>query len=119
VLVADDHAGMVTAIGRLLALDCEVVGSVADGRGLLEAVGRLRPDVIVLDLNMPDVNGLEACRQVMRADPNMKVIVLTAYRDAAIMKEALAAGACAFVAKQTVAEDLPSAIQRVCADRHS
>lgn len=115
VLIADDHPGIVTAIEGLLAPACEVVGSVTDGGALLEAAGRLRPDVIVLDLNMPDVNGLEACRQITRAIPDMKVIVLTAESDAAIMEEALSVGASAFIVKQAIAEDLLPAIKRVCA----
>ena len=117
VLIADDHPGIVTAIAGLLALDCEVVGSVADGGALLEAAGRLQPDVIVLDLNMPDVNGLEACQQIMRAIPGMKVIMLTAESDAVIMQKALSLGACAFIVKQTIAADLLPAIKRACALR--
>ena len=78
VLLADDYPEMVKAVGRLLALDCEVVGSVADGSALLEAAQRLAPDVIVLDLNLPNVNGLEACRQITRVNPAMKVIMFTA-----------------------------------------
>ena len=116
VLLADDHAGIVTALGRWLAPDCEVVGSVAEGGALLEAAARLLPEVIVLDLNMPNVNGLEACRQVTQAMPGMKVIVLTAVSDADIMQRALAAGASAFVVKGAIAEDLLSTIKRLCAD---
>lgn len=116
VLLADDYPGMITAIGRLLALDCEVVGSVDDGGALLEAADRLRPDVVVADLNLPNVNGLEACRQITRTIPQTKVIVLTAENDAALRQSALAAGAFAFVAKQAVADDLLSAIERACTD---
>jgi DNA-binding NarL/FixJ family response regulator len=115
VLVADDHPGLVTAIGRLLAFDCDVVGSVGDGGALPEAAGRLHPDVIVLDLNMPKVNGLEACRHITRTIPGVKVIVLTAAGDTAIRQAALAAGASAFIVKQSIAEELPSTIKRVCA----
>jgi len=99
-----------------LAQDCEVVGSVAEGGALLEAAGRLQPDVIVLDLNIPNVNGLEACWQVTQAMPGMKVIVLTAVSDADIMQRALAVGASAFVAKRSIVEDLLPAIKRLCAD---
>ena len=69
---------MVKAVCRVLALDCEVVGTVADGSAVLEAAQRLQPDVIVLDLNLPKVNGLEACRQITQVNPKMKVIVFTA-----------------------------------------
>jgi DNA-binding NarL/FixJ family response regulator len=114
VLLADDYPGFVTALRRLLALDCEVVGSVADGSHLLEAAERLKPDVVVLDLNMPNMNGLEACRQLTEAVPQTKVIVLTAATDAAIAQRALAAGAFAFIAKQAVADDLLSIVKRAC-----
>ena len=76
-LIADDHADLVKAVGRLLAVDCDVVGTVADGSAVLEAAQRLQPDVIVVDLNLPNVNGLEACRQITQAHPEMKVIVFT------------------------------------------
>ena len=108
---------MVKAIGRFLARDCEVVGSVADGCALLEAAVRLQPDVIVLDLNMPTVSGLEACRQISAAIPAAKIVVLTAEADAAVVRMALAAGASAFVAKQAIADELLPSIKRVCADR--
>ena len=76
VLLADDYPGMVTAVSRLLSLDCEVVGTVTDASALLESAQQLPPDVIVLDLNLPDLSGLEACRQLTQAHPQMKVIVL-------------------------------------------
>ena len=62
VLIAEDHPGVAKAICRLLALDCDIVGNVADGRAVLEAVQRLQPDVVVVDLNLPHVHGLEVCR---------------------------------------------------------
>jgi DNA-binding NarL/FixJ family response regulator len=117
VLVADDFPDIVTAVGRLLAPDCDMVGSVDDGGALLEAAERLQPDVIVLDLNLPTVSGLEACRQITRAYPHIKVILVTAGRDPAIMRATLAAGASAFIEKRAVADDLLPAIRRACADR--
>jgi len=116
VLIADDYPGIVSAIGRLLAPDCDVVGSVADGSALLEAAERLQPDVVVLDVNMPKLNGLDACRLLRKTIPHTKVIMLTAMIDAAIMQQALALGASAFIAKQAVGDDLLSAILRVCGD---
>ena len=86
---------------------------------LLEAAERLQPDLIVLDLNIPTVNGLEACRQITKASPHIKVILLTADRDSAIMGAALAAGASAFIEKQAIGDDLLPAIQRACADRQA
>ena len=81
VLIAEDHPGVAKAVCRLLALDCEVVGTVADGSAVLEAVQRLQPDVIVVDLNLPNVNGLEACRQITQLNPAAKVIVFSAMND--------------------------------------
>ncbi len=85
-----------------------------DDRGaLLEGGERLQPDVIVLDLNNPTVNGLQACRQITKANPDITVILPTAESDSAIMHAALAAGASAFIEKQTIVEDLLSAITRM------
>jgi DNA-binding NarL/FixJ family response regulator len=117
VLVADDHPGMVKAVCRLLALDCEVVGSVADGGALLEAAQRLQPDVIVLDVNLPTVHGLEACRQITQVNPAMKVIVLTALDDPVIKQRSFAVGASAFVCKLDLGDHLLSAIKRLRLDR--
>ncbi len=116
VLVADDHPEVAKAVCRLLALDCEIVGSVADGSALLEAAQRLQPDVVVLDVNLPNVHGLEACRQITRAHPEMKVIVFTAMDDPEIRERSFAVGAAAFVSKVGHA-DLLSAIRRLSVDR--
>ena len=116
VLVADDHPEVSKAVCRMLALDCEIVGTVADGSALLEAAQRLEPDVVVLDVNLPNVHGLEACRQITQAIPEIKVIVFTALDDSAVRERSIAAGASAFVSKLASA-DLLSAINRVCGDR--
>ena len=115
VLIADDHAGVTKAVCRLLALDCEVVGNVADGRAVLEAAQRLQPDVIVVDLNLPHVPGLEACRQIKQARPDAKVIVYSAMNDPDVRQRSLEVGASAFVCKGR--DDLLSAIKRLCDDQ--
>ena len=115
VLLADDYPGMVKAVSRLLTLDCDVVGSVADGSALLEAAAQLQPDVIVLDVNLPKIHGLEACRQVLRANPTVKVVVFTAMTDPDIKQQFLDAGASAYVSKTGV-EDLLSAIKQLSID---
>ena len=114
-LVADDHPEVAKAVCRLLALDCEVVGSVADGSALLEAAQRLQPDVVVLDVNLPNVHGLEACRQITQAHPEMKVIVFTAMSDQDIREMSFAVGASAFVSKLATG-DLLAAIRELSAD---
>jgi DNA-binding NarL/FixJ family response regulator len=116
VLIADDYPDMVKAISRLLALDCEIVGSIADGSALLEAVERLAPDVIVLDVNLANVRSLDACREMTRLNPEMKVIMFTAMEDSNISQTFLDAGASAFVSKVASVELLLT-IKRLWADR--
>jgi len=117
VLVADDHPGVVKAVSRLLALEYDVVGNVADGAGLLEAAQRFRPDVVVLDLNLPNVDGLKACRQLMQQSPEMKVILFTAVDDPDVRRRAFEAGAADFVHKLARVDDLLSAVERLDASR--
>jgi len=112
VLLAEDHDGVAKAVRRVLAVDCEVVGSVADGKAVLEAAQRLQPDVIVLDLNLPNVHGLEACRQITQGHPTTKVIVFTAMNDPDLKQRCLEVGASAFLFKGD--GDLVSTIKRLC-----
>jgi len=114
--MADDYPDIVKAVSRLLALDCEIVGTVSDGSALLDAVRRLQPDVIVLDVNLSNVYSLEACREITRVNPTTKVIMFTAMSDPASSQAFLEAGASAFVSK-TEAGDLLSTIKRLCIDR--
>jgi DNA-binding NarL/FixJ family response regulator len=99
VLIADDHDGLGKAIGRMLSLHYDVVGIVADGSAVLEAVQRLQPDVVVLDLNLPNLTGLEACRQIKQATPETKVVIFTAMDEPFLRQQSLEAGASAFVCK--------------------
>lgn len=115
VLLADDYPDMVKAVRRLLDPDCEIVGCVADGGVLLEEAQRLAPDVIVLDLSLPTINGLDACREIVRRHSDIKVIVFTASGDPETEQQAMGAGAAAFVSKLS-SLDLLTAIQRLCAD---
>jgi DNA-binding NarL/FixJ family response regulator len=117
VLIADDHPDLVKAITRVLTLDYEVVGVVSDGSAVLDAAQRLQPDVVVVDLNLPNVNGLEACRQITRAVPDTKVIVFTAMDDPFLRQRALEAGASAFVCKVASDSDLLATINRLFAER--
>jgi len=75
VFIADDHPGIVTSLQRLLAFDCDVVGTATDGGAILDEVARLQPDVVIADVNMPTVNGIDVCRHVARAHPAVKVIL--------------------------------------------
>ncbi len=115
VLIADDHAGVTNAVCRLLATDCDVVGTVADGSAVLEAAQRLLPDVVLVDLNLPNVNGLEICRQIRHSYPATKVIVFSAMDDPEVQQRCVEVGASAFLFK-AMADDLPATVKRLCSD---
>jgi DNA-binding NarL/FixJ family response regulator len=112
VLLVDDHPGIVKALGRALSPGCDVVGVIADGREVADAAARLQPVVIVVDLNLPNVSGLEVCRQITQNNPRVKTIVISAMADDAIRDEALAAGASGFFHK-SAANELSVAIRRI------
>jgi DNA-binding NarL/FixJ family response regulator len=114
VLIAEDHAAVARAVSRVLALDCEVLGIVADGSEVLEAAQRLQPDVIVVDLNLPNVNGLEVCRQITRLNPEAKVIVFSAMNDPDVTQRSFEVGASAFVFKGAGDGGLLTTIKRLC-----
>jgi DNA-binding NarL/FixJ family response regulator len=116
VLLADDHPGIVKALERVLSLECDVVGVVADGSEVAEAAARLHPVVTVVDLNLPNVSGLDACRRILQTNPRARVILITGMADETIRAEALAAGASGFVPKQSVGNELIVAIRRAWAD---
>jgi DNA-binding NarL/FixJ family response regulator len=113
VLLADDHRLLREAFVKLLEPDCDVVGAVADGRALLEAAPKLRPDIVVLDVAMPQLNGLDAARQLKRSMPGVKVIFLTVSEDPDLAAEAFRAGASGFLLKNSAASELLQAIRDV------
>ena len=106
VLLADDHRLVREAFARLLEADCDVVGAVADGRALLEAAPDLRPDIVVLDIAMPLLNGLDAARQLKRLMPEVKLIFLTVSEDPDLAAEAFRAGASGYLLKNSAASEL-------------
>src|SRR5438034_3366195 len=111
VLLADDHRLLREAFVKLLEPDCDVVGAVTDGRALLEAAPKLRPDVVVLDIAMPLLNGLDAARQLKRLMPEVKVIFLTVSEDPELAAEGFRAGASGFLLKNSAASELLQAIE--------
>jgi DNA-binding NarL/FixJ family response regulator len=117
VLLADDHRLLREAFAKLLEAECEVVGAVADGRALLEVAPKLRPDVVVLDIAMPMLNGLDAARQLKRLMPAVKVIFLTVNEDPDLAAEAFRAGGSAFLLKHSAASELLQAIATVVQGR--
>lgn len=113
VLLADDHQLVREAFARLLESDCDVVGAVADGRALLAAVPELRPDIVVLDIAMPLLNGLDAARQLKRLMPEVKLIFLTVSEDPDLAAEAFRAGGSGYLLKNSAASELLKSIQEV------
>lgn len=113
VLLADDHRMLADALQSVLEPHCEVVGVVSDGRTLLEAAARLQPDIIVLDIAMPHLNGLDAGRQLKNTLPSIKLIFMTMHEDPYLVGEAFRAGASAFLLKEAAASELTDAIERV------
>ena len=117
VLLADDHALLLGAFEKLLAPECEIVGQVSDGRALVAAASKLRPDVIVLDIGMPLLNGLEAGRQIKQALREVRLVFLTMNEDSDLAAEAFRAGASAYLLKRSAASELMTAIREVMQGR--
>jgi DNA-binding NarL/FixJ family response regulator len=117
VLLADDHALLLGAFEKLLSGECEIVGQVNDGRALLAEVERLKPDVIVLDISMPLLNGLEAGRQVKHKFRDIKIVFLTMNEDSALAAEAFRSGASGYLLKRSAASELTAAIREVMQGR--
>ena len=117
-LLADDHALMLEGLLRLLSGEFEVVGTVTNGRALLEEAKRLNPDAVVLDVSMPELNGIEAARRLSTLLPATKLIFVTQQLDPAYLHAAFAAGAMAYVAKQSAAKELVDAIRMALDDRY-
>jgi len=117
VLLADDHTLLLDAFAKLLEPECDVVGAVADGRTLLAAAEELKPDVVVLDIAMPLLNGLDAGRQLKKALPDVKLIFLTMNQDPAIATEAFRAGASGYLLKTSAGSELIKAIEEAMSGR--
>lgn len=113
ILLADDHPSVLANLCRLADKVGEVVGAVSDGRAAVNESLRLRPDVVVLDLAMPGIGGIEAARLLRRDLPGTKVIICTVHTGKDLVEKALAAGAHGFVRKQSAYEDLEPAIRAV------
>jgi DNA-binding NarL/FixJ family response regulator len=113
ILVADDHEIVRRGLCSLLQKHegWEICGEASDGRDAVEKAKQLKPDVVILDVGMPNLNGLDATRQLMQHDPNFKVIVLTITDSDQVIREALDSGARGFVLKSDAARDLVSAVE--------
>lgn len=110
-LLADDHTLFVEALHKVLETEFELVGEVGDGRSLLEAAPRLKPHVILMDLSMPLLNGIDAAHQLRRLVPDSKLVFLSMHGDPTYVTEAFRAGASAYVLKRSTATELLQAIR--------
>jgi len=117
VLLADDHTMLLEAFQKMLAPDCDVVGAVSNGRALVAEALKLHPDVVVLDIAMPLLNGVDAARQLKRDLPEVGIIFLTMNEDAQLAAEAFRAGASAYLLKRSAGSELLTAIREVTAGR--
>jgi DNA-binding NarL/FixJ family response regulator len=115
ILIADDHPVVRHGLRTLLEVQqgWEVVDEAADGLEALEKADRLNPDVILLDVSMPKMNGLEACRLIRKAVPESEILIVTQHESPQMMREALEAGARGYVVKSNAGRDLLSAVEAV------
>jgi DNA-binding NarL/FixJ family response regulator len=116
--MADDHSLVLAGLRKLVEGEGEVVGTVEDGRALVEEAQKLRPDIILLDISMPLLNGLDAARQLTKLVPEAKLIFLTMHATPTYATEAFKAGASGYLIKRSAASELKQAIQAVIRDQH-
>jgi DNA-binding NarL/FixJ family response regulator len=117
VLLADDHKIVLDGLRSLLEPKFDLVGTVEDGRALVSAVQQLRPDVIVVDISMPLLNGIEAVRQIKKLEPQVKVVFLTMHPDVTYAIRAFESGASGYVLKHSASSELLTAIQEAMKGR--
>ncbi len=117
ILLADDHKMLLAAFRKLLEPDHEIVGVVEDGRALIAAAEELVPDIIVLDIAMPILNGLDAGRHIKKQFPDIKLIFLTVKEDPELIAEAFRAGASGYLLKSSAASELQQAIEQAIRNR--
>jgi DNA-binding NarL/FixJ family response regulator len=117
VVIADDHVLLLDAFERLLEGDCEIVGKAVDGRELVRLALELKPDAVVADVSMPELNGLEAARQILARLPGTRIVMLTVHEDGVLAADALRAGVSGFVVKRSAAGELTQALHDALAGR--
>lgn len=117
VLIADDHMLVAEGVEKVLEHDFELVGRLADGRALVRAVEKNQPDIALVDIALPSLNGLDACRQIKKAAPEVKLLILTMHAEQYFVTEAFRAGVSGYVLKESAAEELKFAIKEVLKGR--
>jgi DNA-binding NarL/FixJ family response regulator len=115
ILLADDHAVVRQGFRMLLSAqaDLEIVGEAGNGREAVELAASLRPDVVVMDVTMPELNGIEATRRLTAENPHIRVVALSMHKDSVYVREILRAGARGYLLKDSVADDLVAAVRAV------
>ena len=117
IILADDHSVLLEGLRKLLESEFDLVGVVNDGRTLVSTARKLQPDLIIADISMPSLNGIEASRQIRKSCPSAKILILTMHADTAYVEEAFRAGVHGYVVKHAAAEELFSAIREVLRGR--
>ena len=115
VLLADDHSLVLEGFRRILQDRCELVGMVEDGRALLEKAQKEKPDIVIIDISMPLLNGIDAATQLLKLHPLIKVIFVTMHVDAEYVRSAFEAGASGYLLKRSAVDELEQAIRMVLA----
>lgn len=113
VLLADDHVLVLEGLSKLLQKEFDLIGTARSGTEALEMASDLQPDVVLMDISMPGMNGIDAARQLRERAPNTKVIALTMHNSPTYVRESLKAGMAGYVLKQSAAAELSSAVQTV------
>ncbi len=113
ILLGDDHAMVRQGFRLILAAepDMEIVGEASNGREAVEMAEKLQPDVVVIDVAMPELNGIEATRRIVRANPRIRVLALSMHKDAVYVREILRAGASGYLLKESIDRDLIAAVR--------
>jgi DNA-binding NarL/FixJ family response regulator len=117
ILLADDHTFVLEGFKKLLEDHCDIVGSVEEGRALIEATINLQPDLVILDISMPRLNGIEAAKKLKKQVPAVKLIFVTMHADMAYVDAAFRAGASGYLLKRSAATELLQSVQSVMNDK--
>ncbi len=119
VIIADDHLLFVEGLWRVVQAECEIVATSINGRNLVELALRLRPEIVLLDISMPLLSGMEAARQIKAQAPEVRIIFVTMQTSRDFIREAFDLGASGYLSKQATASELTDAIQQVMAGRYA
>lgn len=117
VLLVDDHTATLGIVARILATKFNVVGKVQDGQAALDAAEKLNPDIIISDISMPVINGIEVAKRLLTNDPSAKIVFITVHNDPDMLREALDAGCLGYVIKPKLASDLVRALNEASLGR--